>query len=101
MPLAPMNANAPWRWPERFKCQVLTDERALAAAMAYVDLNPVRAGIANNVERSDHTSVQARAENLRDQPSRAAETLRPVVSLSVHRGNRPTAPMDTTPAVIC
>ena len=47
-------------WEGRFKCQLLADERALAAAMAYVDLNPVRAGIAKNVERSDHTSVQAR-----------------------------------------
>ena len=72
-------------WEGRFKCQLLADERALAAAMAYVDLNPVRAGIAKNVERSDHTSVQARAEGLRDQPARANETLRPIVGLSVFR----------------
>ena len=39
MPPAPTNASAPWRWPERFKCQLLTDDKALAAAMAYVDLN--------------------------------------------------------------
>ena len=32
MPPAPTNASAPWRWPDRFKCQLLTDEKALAAA---------------------------------------------------------------------
>ncbi|MFO1494938.1 MAG: hypothetical protein U1F26_09780 [Lysobacterales bacterium] len=85
MPPAPTNASAPWRWLDRFKCQLLADERALPAAMAYVDLNPVRAGIAKNVERSDHTSVQVRAESLRDQPARAAETLRPIVGLTVFR----------------
>ena len=44
----------------RFKAQVLCNERALLAAMAYVDLNPVRAGIATRLDRSDHTSIQAR-----------------------------------------
>ena len=72
-------------WEGRFKCQLLADERALAAAMAYVDLNPVRAGIAKNVERSDHTSVQARAESLREQPAGATEMMRPNVGLSVFR----------------
>ena len=43
-----------------FKAQVLCDERALLAAMAYVDLNPVRAGIAETLAASDHTSIQHR-----------------------------------------
>ena len=85
MPPAPTNASAPWRWPERFKCQLLTDEKALAAAMAYVDLNPVRAKIASNVETSDHTSVQVRANELRKSPEKANDTLRPIVGLSVFR----------------
>jgi len=53
------NASAQ-RWPDRLKCQALADERALAAAMAYVDLNPVRAGIADKREDSEHTSVALR-----------------------------------------
>ena len=47
-------------WEGRFKAQVLCDERALLAAMAYVDLNPIRAGLTTRLDRSDHTSVQAR-----------------------------------------
>jgi len=47
-------------WEGRFKSQALLDEPALAACLAYVDLNPVRAGMANTPEESDHTSIQKR-----------------------------------------
>ena len=36
------------------------DEQALLAAMAYVDLNPVRAGMAETPETSGYTSIQER-----------------------------------------
>jgi len=47
-------------WEGRFKSQALLDEKAVLTAMAYVDLNPVRAGMAGTPEDSDHTSIQER-----------------------------------------
>jgi len=47
-------------WEARFKCQALLDEAAITACMVYVDLNPVRAGLAGTPEESDFTSIQER-----------------------------------------
>ncbi len=47
-------------WESRFDSQALKTDEALLSCMAYVDLNPVRAGMANSPETSDYTSIQER-----------------------------------------
>lgn len=47
-------------WEARFKVQPLLDETAIAACLAYVDLNPIRAAIAQTPETSEFTSIHDR-----------------------------------------
>ena len=47
-------------WEGRFQCQRVFDIAGIIACGAYIDLNPIRAGVAKTLEGSDHTSIQDR-----------------------------------------
>jgi REP element-mobilizing transposase RayT len=51
----------------RFKSVAILDEESLLATCAYIDLNPVAAGIAKVPETSQHTSIKERVEHVRAQ----------------------------------
>ncbi len=47
-------------WEGRFSSTPLLDQAALVSCMVYVDLNPIRAEVAQSVDSSAHTSAQVR-----------------------------------------
>jgi REP element-mobilizing transposase RayT len=51
----------------RFKSVAILDEASLLATCAYIDLNPVAAGIAATPEKSPHTSAKARVDHCKAQ----------------------------------
>jgi len=87
-------------WEARFKSQALRTEQALLSCMAYVDLNPIRAGMEKSPEASDHTSIKARisgtnpklAEGIRKALSCAGGTIPMKPLLHFEVGNEAIAP---------
>lgn len=65
-------------WEGRYKSQPLLDPGGLITCMAYVDLNPVRAGEARIIEDCRFTSAKARLLALRTERRRARLEGRPM-----------------------
>ncbi|MBL8891597.1 MAG: hypothetical protein JNL67_16575 [Planctomycetaceae bacterium] len=52
-------------WESRFRSHVLADQASILRCMLYVDLNPIRAGLAASIEQSDYTGGKDRLDDLR------------------------------------
>ncbi len=61
-------------WDDRFGCRRLLDEPSLLVCGLYVDLNIIRAGLAQTPEQSQYTSVYARIAARQEQLQSAAAT---------------------------
>ena len=67
----------------RYRCQPILDEPALVACLAYVDLNPILAGIAQTPENSRFTSVFERINALRETDVDTAQPATPQSNILV------------------
>ena len=80
---------------QRFYSGALLSEEAVLAAMAYVDLNPVRAKLARRLAQCQHTSIRIRL--LENSPAALADFLRPLASGLTRNGKREATHTDPPP----
>ena len=65
-------------WESRFGMKRLLDDEAVLACLAYVDLNPIRAGLASDLESYKHVSIGERMRTLEDGPIEPGSWLAPI-----------------------
>lgn len=65
-------------WEGRFTCKALEDDAAVLGCLSYVDLNPIRAGIATDLAHSEYTSIRRRLNALASDPSTGDVSMGPL-----------------------
>jgi len=80
-------------WQGRFRAQRIIDEAALLACCIYVDLNPIRAAMAESLDKSKYTSAFDRIEALKgkemDSSAAAMQTISREDAASILKNSTP------------
>ena len=84
-------------WQSRYRAVRLIDDEAILACAAYVDLNPIRAGIAQTIEDSQFTSARLRLQTIVDSTESTRREL-PVQSGPVQSGVEQSSAPESTQA---
>jgi len=84
-------------WEARFHSQPLRSDQALVASMTYVDLNPIRAGLAEAPEQSSYTSIRARLEGDRHKSALGRAISRLIESGELNQWNIELRPLKQFP----
>jgi REP element-mobilizing transposase RayT len=72
-------------WEGRFKSFALLDDPAVVCGLAYVDLNPIRAGIVASIDQAPHTSIKRRIAHKDGDCAPLADLERFGLTLSTYR----------------